>query len=136
MTFSDKKRDNKPFNVPMHDRIRRSLILKLVWKSHQVLKFSNSLTFPEFWIKCWNSLTFPWFFGQISNSLTFLIPQGFPRLRSNPATVEKRFHSMVSAQFLTDIFCSVSFYYSVCYYIFMYTLIIILTISTEDLYKG
>ena len=55
----------------MYDRKHRSSILKLVWKSHQVLKFSNSRTFPEFWIKCWNSQTFPWFFGQISNSLTF-----------------------------------------------------------------
>ena len=48
-----------------------TLILKLAWKSFQALKFSNSLTFPEFWVKRWNSLTFPWFFGEISNSLTF-----------------------------------------------------------------
>ena len=48
MTFSGKRRENRPFNVPMYDRIHRGLILKLAWKSLQVLKFSNSLTFPGF----------------------------------------------------------------------------------------
>ena len=58
MNFSDKKIKNRPFNVPVCDRIYRSLVLKLAWKSLPALKFSNSLTFPDFWIKCWNSLTF------------------------------------------------------------------------------
>ena len=78
MTFSDKKIENRPFNVPMYDRIHRSLVLKLAWKSLQALKFSNSPTFPEFWIKCWNSPVFLWFFSQISNSLTFPGFLGFP----------------------------------------------------------
>ena len=73
MNFNDKKIKNRPFNVPIRDRIFRSLVLKLAWKSLQALKFSNSLTFPEFWIKYWNSLTFP----------------GSPSLHSNPVLIRK-----------------------------------------------
>ena len=50
----------------------------------KALNFSNSLTFLEFWIKCWNSLTFPKFFGQKSNSLTF---SGSPDLSGCVATL-------------------------------------------------
>ena len=57
--------------MPIYDWIFRSSVLKLAWKLLPALKFSNSLTSPELWIKCWNSLTFPWFFGQTLNSLTF-----------------------------------------------------------------
>ena len=98
MTFSDKKRKNRLFNVPMYDRIGRSLILKLAWKSFQALKFSSSLTFSEFRIKCWNFLTFPWFFGQISNSLTFPSFPGFSKLRSNPAVPlnDQQYHWMIA----------------------------------------
>ena len=66
-----KKIKNRRFNVPAYHWIFRSLVLKLTCQLLPALKFSNSLTFPEFWIKCWNSLTFPRFFGQISNSWTF-----------------------------------------------------------------
>ena len=80
MTFSDKKRENRPIYVPIYDKILRSLVLKLAWISPRVKIFSNSLTFPEFRIKCWNSLTFPWFFSKISNSQTF---QGSPNAVRN-----------------------------------------------------
>ena len=40
----------------------------------KILKFSHSLTFPEFWIKCSNSLTF-------RSNIEF---PDFSRLRSNP----------------------------------------------------
>ena len=77
MNFCDIKIKNRPFNVPIYGRIFRSLVLKLVWKSLQALKFSNSLTFPEFWIKCQNSLIF-------RSNIKFPDFSRFSRLRSNP----------------------------------------------------
>ena len=97
-----KKIKNRPFNVPIYDRIHRSLVLKLASKSLQALKFSNSLTFPEFWIKCRNSLTFPWFFSQISNSLTF---PGSPGLLGCLPTLIRHYLSLRHDQIWNCTFC-------------------------------
>ena len=90
MPFRVKKTENRPRNVLIYDRISRSLILKLAWKSFQALKLSHSLTFPRMLDKMLKFPDFSLFFQGNIEFLDFSRFSRSSRLCNNPDNIHKQ----------------------------------------------